>query len=168
MTMLQRNRKNLISKNIEPLTPERAYHYCLRLLTGRDYTVAALGRKLASRGLSGDDCADVIVRLQREGWVDDARFAERFASSAISSGRFYGVRLRMEMRRKGFPAEMTSAVLAPLLEDCDEVAEVLLAAERRAPGFCYSTADDRERRRLVSYLQRRGFTLSAILQALRR
>lgn len=155
------------SRNTEPLTPDQAYLYVLRLLTGRDYTVAGICRKLAARNVAEQDVESVIHRLQHEGWLDDSRYAERFAASALASGRYYGARLRMEMRRKGFPAEVVDDTLAPLLEERDELSEVRSAVERRYPGFSYVAASDRDKRRVVGFLQRRGFGFSAIMQALR-
>lgn len=143
------------------------YPYALRLLTGRDYTAARLRQKLAGRLESEEGLDDVMCRLQREGWVDDHRFAVRFAESAISSGRYYGGRLRMEMRRRGFTPDVVNEALAPLFEESDEISEARLAAGRRYPGFSYSAASDRDKRRVVGFLQRRGFSLSAIMRALR-
>jgi regulatory protein len=158
---------NLISRNTEPLTVEQTYQYALRLLTGRDYTVARIRRKLAARDVAEQDVEDTILRLQREGWLDDTRYAARFAESALSSGRYYGVRLRLEMRRRGFTADVVNDTLAPLLLESDEISEVRSAAERRYPGFSYSAASDRDKRRVLGFLQRRGFTFSAIIRALK-
>lgn len=166
MTLL-RSRKNLISRNTEPLTPERAYQYALRLLTGRDYTTVRVRQKLALREVAEVDLEAVILRLQREGWLNDRRYAERFAESALSSGRYYGARLRMEMRRKGFDADVVDETLAPLLAESDEVSEARSTVDRRYPGFSYAAASDRDKRRVVGFLQRRGFGFSAIMRALR-
>ena len=166
MTPLRR-RINLKSRNTEPLTSDQVYQYALRLLTGRDYTVARISRKLAAREVSGQELEAAILRLQREGWLDDRRYAERFAESALSSGRFYGVRLRLEMRRRGFTPDVVNETLAPLLAESDEISEVRSAVERRYPGFSYSAAIDRDKRRVVGFLQRRGFGFSAIMRALR-
>ena len=157
----------MILKDKEPLPHEKIYPYALRLLTGRDYTVAKLRQKISARGVAERDLEEVIVRLQREGWLDDKRYAERFAESALSSGRFYGARLRMEMRRKGFAADVVAEALAPLLAESDEISEARSAAERRYPGFSYSEASDRDRCRVVGFLQRRGYGFSAIMTALR-
>ena len=154
-------------KNTELLPPDKIYPYAVRLLTGRDYTVAKIRQKLALRQISGQDIEDTILRLQREGWLNDHRFAVRFAESALSSGRYYGVRLRLEMRRRGFTAVVVNEALAPLLVESDEYSEVRSAAERRSPGFSYSTASDRDKRRMVGFLQRRGFGFSAIMRAFR-
>lgn len=155
------------SSGSDPVTPEQAYQYTLRLLTGRDYTVAGIRRKLMSRGVAEGDLEEVLLCLQREGWLDDGRYAGRFAESALATGRYYGARLRVEMRRRGFTAEVVAETLAPLLAESDEVSEARGVAERRYPGFSYSAASDRDKRRVVGFLQRRGFGFSAIMQALR-
>jgi regulatory protein len=157
----------LKSRNTEPFSPGQAYQYALRLLTGRDYSVAGIRRKLATRDVAEDDLEAVVQRLQREGWLDDRRYAERFAAGALSSGRYYGVRLRLEMRRRGLTPDVVAETLAPLLAESDEVSEVRSAAERRHPGFSFSEANDRDKRRMVGFLQRRGFGISAIMRALR-
>lgn len=157
----------MISKNTEPLPPDQVYPYTLRLLTGRDYTAARIRQKLAAREVAEQDIEAVILRLQQEGWLDDRRYAERFAESSLSSGRYYGSRLRLEMRRRGFTPDVVDEVLAPLLAGHDEGSEVRSAVERRYPGFSFSTASDRDKRRAVGFLQRRGFRFSAIMTALR-
>jgi regulatory protein len=165
--MILQNRTSLKSKNTEPLTAVQLYQYALRLLAGRDYSVAGIRRKLAARTATEQDLGDVILRLEHEGWLDDRRYAERFAAAALASGKYFGVRLRMEMRRKGFSAEIISEVLAPLLEEHDDLAEIRSLTERRYPGFSYSEAEDRDKRRVTGFLQRRGFGFSAIMRALR-
>jgi regulatory protein len=157
----------LKSRSSEPSTPERAYLYALRILTARDYTVARLREKLRGRGFEDVDVEAALGRMESESWVDDRRFAERFAESALASGRYYGPRLRMEMRRRGLPPELVAEVLGRVLGECDETEEVRAIVERRFSGFSFSTASDGEKRRTVGYLQRRGFSLSAIMRALR-
>lgn len=166
MTRL-RSRNRWPLKSSEPSSPERAYLYALRLLTARDYTVSRMREKLLGRGIEELDAEAALGRLVSEGWLDDRRFAERFAESALSSGRYFGPRLRQEMRRRGLPPELVSEVLGRVLMECDETEEVRAIVERRFCGFSFSTASDREKRRTVGFLQRRGFSLSAIFRALR-
>ena len=157
----------MISRSTEPQTAESAYQYALRLLTGRDYTVARLQGKLSARGVCELDAETALVRLQNEGWLNDRRYAERFAEAALAGARFYGPRLRQEMRRRGFGAELVDDVLGGLQEDLDEGAGVRVILERRYPDFRFSAATDRDKRRIIAYLQRRGFGLSAIIKTLK-
>jgi regulatory protein len=154
-------------RSSEPSTPERAYLCALRLLNARDYTEARLRERLRSRGFEETDLETALARLVSEGWVNDLRFAERFAASALDSGRFYGPRLRLEMRRRGLPPELVSTVLGHALGERDEAGEVRALLERRFGGFSFSSASDRDKRRTVAFLQRRGYSLSIILNVLR-
>jgi len=163
--LLSRNRLPL--RNTEPSSPQGAYLHALRLLTARDYTVARLREKLLNRGFEETDAEAALGRMVSEGWVDDLRFAERFAESALASGRYYGPRLRQEMRRRGLQPELVSEVLGRVLAEQDETEDVRAMVARRFSGFSFSSASDREKRRTVGFLQRRGYSLSAIMRALR-
>jgi regulatory protein len=163
--LLSRNRLPLRSS--EPSSPEKAYQYALRLLTARDYTVARLREKLRGKEYSEADSDVALERMVSEGWVDDRRFAQRFAESALTSGRYYGPRLRQEMRRRGLQLDVVSEVLGRVLVERDETEEVCAVVDRRFSDFSFSTASDKEKRRTVGFLQRRGFSLSSIMRALR-
>ncbi|MBC7962664.1 MAG: regulatory protein RecX [Steroidobacteraceae bacterium] len=157
----------MTSRSTEPQTAESAYQYALRLLTGRDYTSARLLGKLSGRGVCELDAEATLVRLQNEGWLNDRRYAVRFAEAALADARFYGPRLRQEMRRRGFEAGLVDDVLGGLQEYLDEGAGIRAILERRYPDFRFPAATDRDKRRIIGYLQRRGYGLSAIIQALK-
>ena len=144
---------------------DRAWQYALRLLTARDYTAARLQGKLRDKGFSVEDAEAVVTRVVSEGWVNDRRFAERFVESARASGRYFGYRLRQELLRRGVPSDVADDVLGG--HDDDDDSNILAVCERRFGDFSFDTADDREKRRVVGYLQRRGFGLSAVLRVLR-
>lgn len=154
-------------KNTEPSSVERAWQYALRLLAAKDYTTAQLKRKLRVRQFSEDDLDQAVARLEAENWINDRRFAERFAGAALASGRFYGLRLRMEMLRRGFSEALVTEVVDRLSEELHEDDEARLVLERHFPGFCYALATDREKRRVLGYLQRRGFRISVIVRVMR-
>ncbi len=155
------------SKDTETRTADQAYRYALRLMTGRDYSVARLQQRLVGWGVVGDVGEQVISRLQREGWLDDGRYAVRFAESALATGRFCGARLRIEMQKRGFGPDLVQETLAPLLQEYDEIPEVKAAVERRYPDFVYAHSSPRDRQRVFGFLQRRGFGFAAILRALK-
>jgi len=157
----------LRSKNFEPSSPERAWQYALRLLAARDYTAARMKEKLRSREFTEADLDEAVARLEAENWINDRRYAERFAESALASGRFVGTRLKMEMRRRGIPEELAGEVIGRLSEEYDECKEVQSVLERRFPRFSYVEADDKSKRRVIGFLQRKGHRFSAIMQAMK-
>lgn len=154
-------------KNSEPSSPERAFQAALTLLAARDYATAKMRKKLATRGFDEAAVDTAVARLEQEGWLSDRRFAERFAEMAVSGGRFFGPRLRLEMRSRGVPAELIDEVLGRLHQERDEEDDLRCVMERRFPGFSFALANDREKRRVIAFLQRRGFGLGAIMRALK-
>ncbi|QEM69450.1 regulatory protein RecX [Geobacter sp. FeAm09] len=154
-------------KNSEPASPERAFQDGLKLLAARDYTTAKMRGKLARRGFDEGTVEGAVARLESQGWLNDRRFAERFAETAVNGGRFFGPRLRQELRRHGVPAELVEEALGRLRQERDEQDDLRSVMERRFPGFSFPAADDRERRRVVAFLQRRGFGLGAIMKILK-
>lgn len=161
------NQKRLTLKSIEPLLQERAYQYALRLLASRDYTTLKLREKLRARAFPDAVAESVVTRLAMEGWVNDRRFAERVAEAALSTQRFFGPRLKLELRRRGVAADLIEDVLGQIRGEYDEVEGVRSLLEKRFPGFSFSASDDREKHRVIGFLQRRGFGFSAIMKVLR-
>ncbi len=155
------------SRDTEQPGVEQGYQYALRLLAARDYTTLKLGHKLLARGLKEADIEAVLARLTEKGLLNDQRFAERFAESTVLSGRFFGTRLKLEMRRRGIPCGLADEIAGRMNGACDEVEEMNALLERRYPGFSFAEATDRDKRRVISYLQRRGFSSSVINKVLR-
>jgi regulatory protein len=140
----------------------RARECGLRLLARRDHSSADLARKLRQRGFSAELIAGILTGFTEAGYLDDRRYAERWAESALASGRGYGNRLRLELQQRGVSRELAAEVAASTCEGHDETAALMALVERKFPGFDPRTAIDRERRRVYAHLQRRGFSASAI------
>lgn len=144
-----------------------AFDCALRVLTLRDHSEAELRRKLSEKGYPEAESEESIARLRLLGYLDDARFARQFASAALRNGRGYGGRLKMELARRGVDPETAGEVLAELNEEFSESALLAGIMERRFAGFDPEGASEKERRKVVGYLQRRGFSLSAIFRMLK-
>lgn len=138
----------------------------VRLLAGRDYTALALQRKLQLRKFTSVDAKAVVERLAREGFLDDQRYAERFVAAARESGRFTGYRLRQELQRRGVASELVDELLRESPDAIDELKHALALVSRRYSGFDPLLADDRERRRVAGFLQRRGYRNDVIRSVL--
>ncbi len=143
---------------------QRAYVYVLKVLSRRDHSEAELRGKLTGRGISPDTAEETIGRLKQSGYLDDRRFALHWAESAIRNGRGYGFRLRCELSRRGISQEIASQVAEQVSAAYDEAETIKALVARKFPRFAADSADDRQKRRIVGYLQRRGFSLAAVLK----
>jgi regulatory protein len=144
-----------------------AFEAALNLLARRDHSSAELIRKLTAKGFPGGEIETAIARLQQLTYLDDRRYAEQWAARAVREGKAVGPRLRLELRRRGIPPEMAEAAMATAGEDLDERRAIAELLGRRFAGFAPSTASPKEKRRVVSWLQRRGFSLTVIFDCLR-
>lgn len=146
---------------------KRALASALRILARRDMSSAELSRRLTDRGFPEALAGETVTRLRDAGYLDDRRFARQWAESAIRNGRGYGPRLRLELMRQRIPDEIAAEVLGSLAAEYDETETLANLLARKFAGFNPSSATDREKRRVVQYLQRRGFSIAAIFDAFR-
>ena len=140
----------------------------LRLLARRDYGTGELRRALLTKGFAEEAVAAAIARGIELGYLDDARYAARLAGVLLESGRAVGPRLALELRRRGLAEELIQAVVAVSARDDGEEQALRALVARRFPAFDFASAADRERRRVILFLQRRGFSLDRILTELKR
>jgi len=138
----------------------------LRILARRDHSEAELRRKLQERGFGCGETEAAVIRMKGLGYLDDSRFARQWAESAVRNGRGFGPRIRLELLRRGVAETIISEVLVSLTGDYQERQVLESVVARKFGSFDCRKADDREKRRIVSYLQRRGFSLSLILDVL--
>lgn len=141
---------------------EKAFARALGFLARRDHSEAELVRKLREKGMPAADIVVVVQRLKDLRYLDDRRFAEQWAESAVNSGRGYGPRLRQELSRRGVAKDIITEVLAGIAAEHDEIETLAALMARKFTGFDPMSASDREKRRVFNYLQRRGFSLPAI------
>jgi regulatory protein len=137
------------------------------VLALRDHSEAELRRKLKQKGHDDEGIEATLARLRELGYLDDARFARVFAESSIRNGRGYGARLKLELARRGVAGGIIQETLAELSEEYGETEVLSQTIARRYPGFDPASASDKEKRKVVGYLQRKGFSLSAILAGLK-
>jgi len=147
---------------------ENAWPAVLRILTRRDHSLAELHQRLTAKGYSKKSIAAALQRGVELGYIDDHRYAVARATSLMRQGRAVGQRVLQDLRRRGIDQDLALQALEDARETCNE--ETLLAdlLDKRFPGFNYHSAPARDKRRVINFLQRRGFTMSRIMDHLTR
>ena len=135
----------------------------LRLLTVRDRSEAELAARLLRKGFDEAQITDAVERCRRYGYLDDARFARERARSLLRQGRAVGPRLLADLRQHGVGEAEARAAVDEAREEFDERELLAELLRRRFPDFIFRAAADRERRRVVNYFLRRGFSLPQVL-----
>ena len=140
----------------------------LRILTRRDYSQSELRQRLRDKGYEPDRIDQAVQRCLDLGYVDDARYALNRATSLMNQGRAVGKKVLLDLRQHGVSEELACQALEKAREACDERQLLESLLERRFPDFNYNSASAKERRRVVHFLQRRGFPIGRIMDQLTR
>ncbi len=96
--------------------PHRARARALRLLSARDRSSAEIRSRLQLAGFSQGTVSGTIIWLEKLGYLDDARFAERYVAEKAGAG--WGQRrIRSELLRKGIDRARLDAALESIAGD---------------------------------------------------
>ncbi|MDQ4502676.1 regulatory protein RecX [Sinomonas sp. ASV322] len=129
----------------------------LRQLTLGRKSRHQLATKLRERNVPEEAAEAVLERFEEVGLVDDAEFAALWVSSRSGAKALSRSALRRELATKGItgaPAEEALATVS--MDEEDDAARLLVERRRREVPADDRAAIDREVRRLVGMLARKG------------
>jgi len=132
---------------------ETMYENALHYLSFRPRSEQEMRRHLQKRGADEDITEQVLGRLKRAGLINDAEFVRFWIENRETHRPRSAWVLRTELRQKGISEEQ----IALALSDLDEESSALNAA-RRVVSRWESLDEETFYRRLLGYLQRRGFS----------
>lgn len=139
---------------------DRATSFVVNSLAAKAQSVSEIERKLAARGVPLDVARAAVDEARRLGYLDDEELAGQLARGLL--GRGYGRRRAAQtLRRRGLPSELAERALDATYGETDE-----LALANEALG-ARPIADDRDRRRAVAFLVRRGFSTAVAWRVVR-
>lgn len=142
---------------------ERAVDLAYRALSHRERTVSELRSFLERKRVEPEAIDHAVAELSGAGFLDDARYARRFAEDKRELERWGGERIERELHRRGVPPELVEEAVS-VQERGDEMRAALgLLAERMPAG----TSDDRERDRAWRLLVRKGYQPELAYEAVR-
>lgn len=143
------------------MTYQELYQYAIFMLSRRDYSTSELQRRIERRiretekdSPTAPECLpQVIERLLESQYLDDSRTIYSFFRSYLNKS--YGpLRIRQELRLKGFPGEIIERVL----EETDTDWYALCQDLKEKKFGTAKPKDFKERAKQIRYLQYRGFT----------
>jgi regulatory protein len=144
---------------------QRAHDLAYRHLARRDRTVAEVRRHLEGRGVDPDLIERVVGDLTEHGYLDDARFAQRFAEDRRRLDHWGSERIERRLRELGVDREHIVAALRQVEGEPTEL-ETAVALLRRRYGPA-PLEDPRALERALGVLVRRGYELELAHDALR-
>jgi len=142
---------------------QRALDLAYKALNRRDRTVSELRIYLEGKLVEPTAIDFAVGELEQDGFLDDARFAQRFSEDKRTLERWGSERIERELLRRGVPPDLVETALAAQDREGElDSALALLAEKVREPP-----ADDRARDRAWRMLVRKGYTPELAYDAVR-
>ena len=140
-----------------------AFDVAWKQLNHRDRTEAELVRAFLKARVEPELAEEVLGELRESGYIDDGRFARRFAEDRRRLDAWGTDRIERRLSELGVAREDIAAALGEGAHDELEAAVAVL--ERRFPA---PPSTPRERDRALGVLVRKGYDLELAHDALRR
>ena len=154
-----------------PLAPQQArarlFQRAAKLLAARQRSVAELREKLStSRGASQPVVEEVIARLTEYGYLDDAKFAQTYASLRLRERPLGRRRLQRNLWQKKVDKQTAEAVLDEVFVATPErdLIDRAIAKRIRLRG---KPATREDARKLFDHLLRQGFEFDLVSEKVR-
>lgn len=135
--------------------------YCY--LGRRDRTVREVRQHLELKRIEPATIDEVVTELARAGYLDDARYAARFAEDRRSLDAWGRERIERRLQAVGVADEHVRAALE--LQDATDEREAAVDALRRR--YPTPPASPQERERALGFLVRKGYTMELAYEAIR-
>jgi len=153
------------AKEVES-SPARAKDRALRLLSVRSRSHAELLRRLRMAGFAEPDIEEGLADLGAVGLIDDERFAQELAAHEVG-GRMAGRRAALaSLRKAGVARDLAERAVEEASGEDEEARAEELARSRL--GRLANLPREAAYRRLLGFLQRRGYSRETARAACRR
>jgi len=151
----------------DPDSFNAAYFRALRWLSARELSEAQVRDRLADRGYSDAAIGPAVDRLRQERTIDDRRVASAAARTEARVRRRGPRRILGKLISMQIDRDLAQEVVKELFGETDEQELLETTLERRLRGNFERLKDPLERRKVLTYLVRQGFSASAAASTLR-
>lgn len=142
---------------------QHALDLAYRFLGRRDRTVREMRQHLELKRVEPATIGETIDELTRAGYLDDARYAVRFAEDRRTLDSWGAERIERKLQAVGVAAEHIGSALT--MQDAGGEREAALHALRRR--FPTPPATPQERERALGFLVRKGYAMELSYEAIR-
>ncbi|HOA34327.1 MAG: regulatory protein RecX [Clostridiales bacterium] len=150
-----------IDSIINEKTKAAALNKAMRLITLRMHSRGELVQKL-KREFDGEAAEYAADELENMGLINDAEFSSLFGEELFERKGFARARIIDELKSRGVSSD-TARAAVEFISDEDEFKRLIVLIE---DSFSANLSDEKERRRVINNLIRRGYKLYDIERAL--
>ena len=151
----------------DPDSSKSAYFRALRWLSARELSEGQVRERLAEKGYTDNAIQPAVERLLGDRTIDDRRTATAVARTEARVRRHGPHRVMAKLIAMRIDRDLAKEVVRELFGEESEEVLVGQTLDIRLRGNPERLTDPRERRKILAYLVRQGFSASAASAALR-
>ncbi len=151
----------------DPESSKTAYLRALRWLTARELSEAQVRARLAEAGYTNAAIRAAVERLLKDRTVDDRRAALSVARTEARVRRHGPRRVMGKLISMQIDRDLARDIVGELFGEEDEAQLLEATLDRRLRGKPERLKEPGERRKVLAYLVRQGFSASAAMAAIR-
>ncbi|MBP3550605.1 MAG: RecX family transcriptional regulator [Alistipes sp.] len=144
-------------------TAEQALQSLMRECARSERSSGDALRLMKRWGLSDEDAAKVLLRLQTERFIDDSRYAEAFVRDKLNLSGWGAYKIKMALRTKGVSKEIIEEVVAPMLAETDMTERLEEIMRHRMRTLKYSSPYD-AKTKLIRFAASRGYEIDEAVE----
>lgn len=144
-------------------TPQQALQSLMRMCARSERSSGDALRLMKRWGLADDDARKVLIRLQSERFIDDARYAEAFVRDKLNLSGWGAYKIKMTLRMKGVAKEIIDEVVAPMLAETNMSERLEEIMRRRMKTLKYTSAYE-AKNKLIRFAASRGYDLDEAME----
>jgi regulatory protein len=154
----------------KPLGREALLQYALRSLGGRAQSIGELRTRLQRRAEAAGDVDSIIAQLRENGYLNDLRFAEGYATARLTNDRLGSARVIRDLRQRRVAPAVADSTVRQVYEGVEERALIEQWIRRKYRTVEREGLFQEEKDLASAYrrLARAGFRSGEILQVLKR
>lgn len=116
--------------------------------------------KLSKWDISESDSEQILITLEKEGFIDHLRYAKSFTVDKLKFNRWGRIKIRWMLRQKGIPEEIIEMVLSQI--DEEEYESLLKVEMQKKIKTLKSKREAEKKAKLIQFATQRGFEYEII------
>lgn len=137
----------------------------LHLISIRPRSAAELKERFKREGYFDETIDESLDYLLKNGYLNDALFAEKFARSKLQKKDIGESSLRFELHKKGISKSIIESIIKKIYGETPEL-DIALKAGKKKLRTIRAADDIAKKRKLYQFLAQRGFSADVIRQVI--
>lgn len=132
-------------------------NYILKLISRREHGRKELFRKAQQKDYSPDIIEHVLSELEKKDFINDTRFANKFANDKGTLSNWGPSKITAHLRKKGVDKKISQEAVKQVYEEIDLEAQLSGLVLKRKRHFLREKDALKRKKKVINYLLQKGY-----------